>query len=130
MGDPSEAALGPKPRQILRVGFSLKSSELILGESADGVCFDAAGDFTADGKKSSCGMDAKFSRGPVIGVVLNLDKSSPNANTISLYKNGVCVAEAKKLPEALHGKTLYPHVAFRNITVRTSFGPEPLASMP
>merc|ERR1711979_71538 len=31
---------------------------------------------------------------------------------------------------ALKGKTLYPHVSYRNISVQTNFGPTPLAPLP
>merc|ERR1712232_1312291 len=65
-----------------------------------------------------------------MGVVLNLDPDSPNKNTISLFKEGERVCEPQQLPEHLIGKTLYPHISFRSVTVQTLFGPTPAKELP
>merc|ERR1711957_662199 len=36
----------------------------------------------------------------------------------------------QKLPEHLHGKPLYPHVVYRNLTLMVNFGPGPLKPLP
>merc|ERR1712232_977763 len=68
--------------------------------------------------------------GDVMAVVLNLDSSSPNANTVSLFKDGVRASEPQPLPEAMKGKPLFPAVTFRNMTLRPHFGPMPLQPLP
>eukprot|EP00913_Durusdinium_trenchii_P003163 g2924.t1 len=42
---------------------------------------------------------------------------------------GVRITQPQTLPACLAGKTLYPHVCFKNITVQTNFGP-PLMPLP
>ena len=80
---------------MVRVGFSVASSSLILGESDLSVYFDSDGLFSC-GKSKSPEKDARFTRdqalklGPaaqaaeVITLVLNLDEKSPFANTVGL----------------------------------------------
>merc|ERR1712151_571883 len=58
------------------------------------------------------------------------DSASPNANTVSLFRDGVRVSEPQALPENLHGKSLFPTITYRNVTVQMNTGPEPLADMP
>ena len=38
-------------------------------------------------------------------------------------KDGIRVAQPQKLPEKLLGKTLFPHVSFKNTTLHVNFGP-------
>merc|ERR1719426_60333 len=65
----------------------------------------------------------------MVAVVLNLDSASPNANTISLFKNGVRVAQPQALPEELSGKTLFPAVSYRGATIHYNFG-APVVPLP
>jgi len=118
------------PRQLLKVGFSTAGSPLVLGESEDAhVCFDAEGNFCA-GRKKKLGGAQKFTRDQVVGVLLNLDPSSPNANTLSLFRDGERISEPQPIPESLHGKTLFPHISFRNISVQVTFGAQPTRPLP
>jgi len=130
--NPAEAAGNrgkvPLPRQLLRVGFSTKGSQLILGECEDGFCFDAEGFYTAQKKRTSVAQ--RFGKNQTMGVLLNLDEKSPNFNTVSLFHNGERYSEPQPLPEALKGKTLYPHVSYRNVSVHVNFGPNPMAPLP
>merc|ERR1719283_42137 len=82
----------PHPRQMVRVGFSAAGSSLILGDAEDGVYFDAEG-FYGAGKIRSKGLSQKFYKDQVVSVLLNLDSSSPNANTVSLFREGVHIAK-------------------------------------
>jgi len=116
------------PRQLLRIGFSTERSCLFLGETEDSVCFDSEGVFTHN--KKPIGTTEKFAREQVLSVVLNLDDESPNANTISLFRDGQRISEPQRLPECLKGKALYPAVTFRNLTVHINFGPVSGAKMP
>eukprot|EP00444_Apocalathium_aciculiferum_P030363 CAMPEP_0183444692 /NCGR_PEP_ID=MMETSP0370-20130417/95862_1 /TAXON_ID=268820 /ORGANISM="Peridinium aciculiferum, Strain PAER-2" /LENGTH=879 /DNA_ID=CAMNT_0025635129 /DNA_START=59 /DNA_END=2698 /DNA_ORIENTATION=- len=119
---------GPKPRQLLRFGFSTQDSPVVLGECEEAVYFDSEGAFCSGKNRSQ--VSQKFGREQVIAVVLNLDPKSPNANTLSMFVDGKRVAQPQAIPENLHGKTLYPHVAFRNITLQVHFGPSPLKELP
>jgi len=118
----------PLPRQLLRLGVSTEGSSLVLGESEDHVCFDSEGKFTA-GKKTIA-ASKRIMRDQVVACVVNLDASSPHANTLSLFVDGVRVSEPQPIPEGLHGKTLYPHVSFRNVTVQLLLNSEPAKALP
>lgn len=124
--NPAESATGahgrvPQPRQLVRLGFSTAGSPLVLGDSEDGVYFDSEGNFGASKQKKKASQ--QFTRDQVIGVLLNLDPKSPHANTVSIFREGERIAEPQPLPENLHGKTLFPHIAFRNVTVQVNMGP-------
>eukprot|EP00931_Biecheleriopsis_adriatica_P068769 TRINITY_DN4267_c0_g1_i1.p1 TRINITY_DN4267_c0_g1~~TRINITY_DN4267_c0_g1_i1.p1 ORF type:complete len:905 (+),score=326.79 TRINITY_DN4267_c0_g1_i1:77-2716(+) len=120
--------LQPIPRQQCRVGFSKQGSSLFLGETADSVCFDADGNFITNKVKTP--VSERFVRDSVLGILLNLDPSSKNANTVSLFKDGRRVSKPQPLPEELKGHALFPHVAFRNVTLQLHFGPELMAPIP
>ncbi|CAK0848695.1 unnamed protein product [Prorocentrum cordatum] len=117
-------------KQMIRVGFSTEGSSLILGDGDDCIGFDGDGSFLADGKKSPPKHANKFWREKVVGLLLNLDPTSENANTVSLFKDGVRVTEPMPLPDKLKGKPLFPHITFRNVTVQTNFGPNPMKPLP
>lgn len=118
----------PHPRQLARVGFSTASSSLILGDSDECAYFDSEGNFAAGKTKKMC--SSTFTRDQVICVVLNIDPKSPNANTMSIFREGVRLAEPQPLPECLHGKPLFPHICFRNVTVQVNLGPTLLKPLP
>eukprot|EP00931_Biecheleriopsis_adriatica_P121961 TRINITY_DN969_c0_g1_i3.p1 TRINITY_DN969_c0_g1~~TRINITY_DN969_c0_g1_i3.p1 ORF type:complete len:1008 (-),score=339.25 TRINITY_DN969_c0_g1_i3:69-3029(-) len=131
--NPSESTQGagartPQPRQLVRLGFSTADSSLILGDDADCAYFDSEGNFGSGQMKRK--STQSFSRDQVIGVLLNLDPSSPNTNTISLFRDGARIAEPQKIPESLHGKTLFPHICFRNVTIQVNMGPTLLKELP
>lgn len=116
------------PRHVLRIGVSTAASSLILGDSADSVCFDFDGSFMHNKKRTPIGTH--LSHEGVFAIVLNLDAGSANANTISLFKDGVRASQPQTLPAHLHGKTLFPTVTFRHLTVQANFGPSPIAKLP
>mmetsp|Transcript_50611 Transcript_50611/g.118217 ORF Transcript_50611/g.118217 Transcript_50611/m.118217 type:complete len:886 (+) Transcript_50611:111-2768(+) len=117
------------PGQLVRLGFSTSPSTLLLGDNQDSVCFDSDGFLIMEGKKKQACTE-KFGREQIVALVLNLDSKSPNSNTIALYKEGVRICKPQKLPECLVGKTLYPHVAYRNVSLRVNFGPEAIKKLP
>jgi len=117
------------PGQMVRIGFSTGGSSLILGEAKEGICFDSDGIMMADGvKKAVC--TEKFGREQAVAIVLNLDPKSPNKNTVAMYKDGHRICPPQPLPESLVGKPLYPHVAFRNVSLQVHFGPTPIKALP
>lgn len=131
--NPAEISNGPRgkvpvPRQLVRVGFSTAKSSLVLGDGDGGIYFDSEGSFGAG--KTRKHASQRFSRDQVIAVLLNLDSRSPNANTISLFRDGVRIAKPQPLPEELKGETLFPHISFRNVSVQVNFGPSPARALP
>jgi len=117
----------PKPKQLCRVGFSAAGSGLVLGADEEHVYFDTKGFFWAEKKKNKVAQP--WGKDVVVAVVLNLDPASPNANTVSLFRDGVRFTQPQPLPECLKGKALFPHVAFRNVTVQVHLGAEPLRAL-
>eukprot|EP00441_Pelagodinium_beii_P026329 CAMPEP_0197663666 /NCGR_PEP_ID=MMETSP1338-20131121/58167_1 /TAXON_ID=43686 ORGANISM="Pelagodinium beii, Strain RCC1491" /NCGR_SAMPLE_ID=MMETSP1338 /ASSEMBLY_ACC=CAM_ASM_000754 /LENGTH=882 /DNA_ID=CAMNT_0043242147 /DNA_START=79 /DNA_END=2727 /DNA_ORIENTATION=+ len=124
---PSEGAARsrapPGPRNLVRLGFSTKESPLLLGETDESVFFDNEGFFTCEKTKKES-VSQRFQRDQVLAVLLNLDDKSDNKNTVSLFRDGVRVSQPQKLPDALVGKPLFPHVGFKNVTLQVNFGPQ------
>jgi len=132
--NPAESSGGqrgrvPMPRQLVRLGFSAAGSPLILGDGNDAAYYDSEG-FYVSGKGKKTPASQRFTRDQVMGVLLNLDPKSPNCNTVSLFREGERISEPQALPEHLIGKPLFPHVAFRNVTVQMLFGPAPSKPLP
>jgi len=115
-------------RSLLKIGFSVADSSLLLDSDEASVSFDSEGYFS--GIKSGNKVSQKLSGGSVVACLLNLEKGSPNCNTISLFNNGRRIAQPQALPESLQGKVLFPTVAFKCMTLHTNFGPEPLCPLP
>merc|ERR1712190_528552 len=118
----------PMPRQVLRIGFSTEKSTLFLGETEETICFDSEGNLTHNRKSDM--VSQKFARDQVMSVLLNLDQGSPNANTVSVFRDGVRICSPQPLPQNLRGKPLFPAVTFRNVTVNVNFGPASMTNMP
>eukprot|EP00929_Paragymnodinium_shiwhaense_P118696 TRINITY_DN90614_c0_g1_i1.p1 TRINITY_DN90614_c0_g1~~TRINITY_DN90614_c0_g1_i1.p1 ORF type:complete len:956 (+),score=362.14 TRINITY_DN90614_c0_g1_i1:57-2870(+) len=118
------------PKQLVRVGFSTASEDLLFGttEGAKQMCVDSEGMLNMAGQKTMTGT--KFGKEHVVALVLNLDPKSANANTVTLYRDGKKATESYKLPEALVGQALYPQVNYRNCSVQVNFGPVPLKELP
>eukprot|EP00419_Tripos_fusus_P022968 CAMPEP_0172718730 /NCGR_PEP_ID=MMETSP1074-20121228/75096_1 /TAXON_ID=2916 /ORGANISM="Ceratium fusus, Strain PA161109" /LENGTH=937 /DNA_ID=CAMNT_0013543999 /DNA_START=51 /DNA_END=2861 /DNA_ORIENTATION=- len=112
------------PRNLLRVGVSTAGSSLFLGEAGDGIGFDMDGSLMYNKKAEQA--TPGFTTGDVVALLLNLDDTSPNANTVSLFKNGERASLPKELPEILRGKALFPTLTFKNVTISYNFGPTPI----
>mmetsp|Transcript_4847 Transcript_4847/g.11307 ORF Transcript_4847/g.11307 Transcript_4847/m.11307 type:complete len:908 (-) Transcript_4847:111-2834(-) len=117
-----------QPKQLLRIGLSTSSAPIILGDAEGQMFFDTEG-FVQVGKKRTS-VTKKILRDSVIAVVLNLDSSSPNANTVSLFKDGERMCQPQELPESMKGQALFPSLSYRNVTVHANFGPQLLAELP
>merc|ERR1712194_922343 len=116
------------PRAELRLGVSLADSELILGESADSICFDSEG-YSMTNKVRTFGT-VKFTKTDIVTLVVNLEKDSSNFNTISLFKDGVRATAPLKLPEHMQGKPVFPHVTFKGVSIHVNFGPNVMTALP
>jgi len=116
------------PRQTVRLGVSLADSSVFLGDGPSNCCFDSDGFFLHD--KSKKRSSQKFVRDQTVAMVLNLDSSSPCANTMSLFVNGKRAGDPVPLPEILVGKPLIPTITYRNVSVEVNFGPTARSNMP
>lgn len=119
----------PKPKHVLRVGFSTAKSSLIMREAEEeAVYFDSEGGFVQSKKREWTGK--AFTRDEVVAVLLNLDEKSPNCNTVSLFKDGMRASQPQPLPDALKGQALFPTISWKCLSVHVNFGKEPLAPLP
>ena len=84
----------------------------LLDDSADKAYFDSDGNFLHQSTRNRVGP--RFGKEHVLGVLLNLDESSPQKNTMSLFRDGSRASEPQKLPEGLIGKTLYPSFTYKH----------------
>lgn len=118
----------PMPRQLLRLGVSTDPNSSLLDESADKVYFDCEGFFMSGRRRNRA--SAQIGREQVAAVLINTDASSPNANTISLFRDGHRVSDPQPLPESMVGKVLYPCLTWKNFNVQVNLGPKPLKALP
>jgi len=119
----------PMPKQLVRLGLSAAGSSLFLADGgSDCVSIDSEGFFVFE--KSRKKVSQKFGRDSTVALLINMDEASPNANTISIFKDGVRVCEPQAIPEKLRGKPLFPTITYKNVTLQVNFGPEPLAPLP
>jgi len=119
------------PTPSLVVGFAAQGSSLFLNEGAAGAGFDLEGNVVSSGSRAGSAKSRKpvLAR-EVVAVLLNLDQSSPNFNTISLFRNGERVSKPTKLPEQMQGRPLFPTLNFKGVSVQVNFRPEPLTPLP
>jgi len=115
-------------KAVARLGFSTAGSSLFLADSIENICFDMEGAFVHAGSKTK--ISAPLTCGDTVAVLLNLDESSPNANTVSFFKNGKRAGAPQAVPDNLRGKTLFPTIAFKNVTVQVNFSSQPRVPLP
>lgn len=125
---PGGQGRAPAPRHLVRLGFSLAGSSVVLADTEDSICFDSEGFFVHGKKRTKAAQ--KFSRDHIVAVLLNLDAASPNANTISLFKDGVRVSDPQPIPQALRDKALTPTITYKNVTLQVNFGPHAFVPLP
>jgi hypothetical protein len=118
-----------QPSRHFRLGFSIAGSQPIIGDTEESIAFDAQASALLFNQKQTP-IARKFDPTSVIGVVLNLDGNSPNANTVSLFRDGERISEPLPLPERLKGQELFPTVTFRGYTVHLNLGPTPHERLP
>eukprot|EP00928_Gymnodinium_smaydae_P012777 TRINITY_DN1465_c0_g1_i1.p1 TRINITY_DN1465_c0_g1~~TRINITY_DN1465_c0_g1_i1.p1 ORF type:complete len:1023 (-),score=217.72 TRINITY_DN1465_c0_g1_i1:114-3182(-) len=116
------------PKQMVRIGLSTSKCSLFLGETADSISFDSEGVLLKGTARSA--SKARFIRDQVIGVLVNLDEASPNAHTISLFRDGQRICDPFAIPEEMRGQPLFPHINFRSVSIQVNFGPMPMAKLP
>merc|ERR1712190_146320 len=111
------------------MGTAARASLYMGAETEDSACFDADGNFVV-GKTKTWEGDKFQPCEQVLAVLLNLDAKSPNANTISLFRDGERVCQSQALPEGMKGKVLYPTINYRHMTLHLNFGPVASAALP
>jgi len=116
------------PAQVVRVGFALSGSSIFLADGSSSVCFDSEGFFVHDKARKKAGT--KFTRDQTVAVLLNMDASSANKNTVSLFIDGARASPPQALPEELCGKTLFPTITYKNVSLEVNLGPIPRRSLP
>eukprot|EP00933_Yihiella_yeosuensis_P035612 TRINITY_DN2920_c0_g1_i1.p1 TRINITY_DN2920_c0_g1~~TRINITY_DN2920_c0_g1_i1.p1 ORF type:complete len:966 (+),score=324.01 TRINITY_DN2920_c0_g1_i1:68-2899(+) len=120
----------PQPRQLIRLGFSTAGSSLFLGDGGeDNVCFDGEGFFN-HGKTKKKVFHKRLGKDQTVAVLLNMESGSPNANTVSLFVDGVRAAEPVALPEHLVGKALFPTITYKNMSIEANLGSQPRSMLP
>merc|ERR1712232_918200 len=70
------------PRHVFRIGVSTEGSSLFLGDCEGSVCFDKACSFYHNKNKTELPRNW-INRDTVVALLINLDKTSPNFNTVS-----------------------------------------------
>lgn len=125
---PSTAGRSVHAVPTLKIGFSTAKSRLLMGDDPNSICFDADGFLVHNHtQKHVCN---KFDRDASIAVLLNLDSSTPNANTVSLFMNGKRVTQPQALPESLQGEALFPTITWRALSLHVNFGSTPFVPLP
>uniref|UniRef100_UPI00398F497D heterogeneous nuclear ribonucleoprotein U-like protein 2 n=1 Tax=Pristiophorus japonicus TaxID=55135 RepID=UPI00398F497D len=105
-------------RHIVRVGWSLDSSSLQLGDAEFSYGYDGAGRKWENSKFEDYGE--KFDENDVIGCFANFDGEEVE---LSFSKNGTCLGVAFTVSkESVGEKALFPHVLSRNCAVECNFG--------
>eukprot|EP00928_Gymnodinium_smaydae_P079343 TRINITY_DN632_c0_g3_i1.p1 TRINITY_DN632_c0_g3~~TRINITY_DN632_c0_g3_i1.p1 ORF type:complete len:870 (-),score=177.08 TRINITY_DN632_c0_g3_i1:229-2769(-) len=122
-------AQGLHGKTLVRIGLSTSGSSLLLGDATTGIYFDSDGHFCHGGHRNRV-FSRPLRRGQVMALVVNVDAGSQNANTVSLFVDGRRVGKPQKIPEGLHGKALFPTVAYKGATVRFNLGPQLLKKLP
>eukprot|EP00928_Gymnodinium_smaydae_P055668 TRINITY_DN39162_c0_g1_i1.p1 TRINITY_DN39162_c0_g1~~TRINITY_DN39162_c0_g1_i1.p1 ORF type:complete len:990 (-),score=307.99 TRINITY_DN39162_c0_g1_i1:357-3173(-) len=132
-GRPSRGVRPPAPRQLLRLGLSADASSSgypILGEAASEVYFDWEGHFVHRRNRTRLTQRSLgYGRERVFALVMNLGEGV-NGNTVSLFRDGERLGGAQALPEELLGKTLYPTITYKNVTLQLNFGPVAQRELP
>ncbi|XP_069749979.1 heterogeneous nuclear ribonucleoprotein U-like protein 2 isoform X2 [Narcine bancroftii] len=105
-------------RHVVRVGWSLDSSSLQLGDSEFSFGYDGAGRKWRNSEFEKYGET--FDENDVIGCFVNFDGEDME---LSFSLNGVCLGVAFTVSkESLADKALFPHVLTKNCALECNFG--------
>lgn len=119
----------PDATQVLRIGFSTAGSSLFLGDgSLENVAFGNDGTYYSAEPGQLRPLELQKACQPllpqqVIGILLNLTSDNgPTSNTLSVFIDGIRAGRPQPIPVHLHGKALFPTIAFQNTTMAVNFG--------
>lgn len=107
----------PRNQNIMRVGWSLASTPLTLGE-VEGS-FGLGGTGKASTRRNFVSYGVPFSVGDVVGAYLDLEKME-----ISFSVNGVNYGKAFAIPNKYKGQAFFPHIFLKNVKITAYFGGE------
>jgi len=110
------------PTHTLRLGFSLAGSSPIIGDNQESFCFDADGSFMHNKQVVVFPKEAAFG---TFSVVVDMVE-----HKVSMFKDGGEFGAVQDIPQVFRGKTLFPTVTFKNLTVHVNFGPAHLQGSP
>ncbi|KHJ91699.1 SPRY domain protein, partial [Oesophagostomum dentatum] len=102
----------------IRVGFSLRSAPLVLGEYPGSYCFTSLGKRANNNIFTDYGDP--FTVGDVITAQMDFEKRS-----ISFWKNDESLGEAFTNIVIPEGEAIYPHICVKNCRVSVNFGTFP-----
>jgi len=85
-------------KTVVRIGLALAGSSLLSEE--DCIFFDNEGQLGQNKKRTR--TNHKFNKGSAVAVVVNMDAASPNADTVSVFVNGVRVCQPRSCQR--HGR--------------------------
>ncbi|KAM6953342.1 heterogeneous nuclear ribonucleoprotein U-like protein 2 [Aplochiton taeniatus] len=119
LGEQAEVERDPQPYG-LRVGWSVDSSGLQLGEEEMSYCFDGDGTKVTAGKEEDYGE--VISKSDIIGCYVSF--SEDGSAQLSYCKNGRSLGTAFQVSRSvLRGRTLYPHILSKNCVVQVHLDP-------
>ncbi|XP_072345505.1 heterogeneous nuclear ribonucleoprotein U-like protein 2 [Scyliorhinus torazame] len=105
-------------RHLVRVGWSLDSSSLQLGDGEFSYGYDGVGRKWENSKLEEYGET--FDENDVIGCFANFDSEEVE---LSFVKNGECLGVAFTVSkESLGERALFPHILSKNCAVECNFG--------
>ncbi|RCN50452.1 SPRY domain protein [Ancylostoma caninum] len=102
----------------IRVGFSLRSAPLVLGEYPGSYCF------TSLGKRANNNLFTDYGEPFTVGDVVTAHMDFEKGN-ISFWKNNECLGEAFSNIVIPEDEALYPHICVKNCRVSVNFGTFP-----
>jgi len=104
-----------------RIGVSSSNAPWVGGVGSESMCFDHKCQLRTNGEIDTNMTAKQWKNEDVIGILLNLDETMVNKNTLSLFINGTRASDPHPLPKSMHKKALYPHVALRGCTMGLNF---------
>ncbi|CAH0547849.1 unnamed protein product [Brassicogethes aeneus] len=117
-GEEAKEKAEPIPSHLIRIGFSIIDSELLLGDYEHSYGYENSGRFVTNKQFEDYGV--KFAVGDVVGAYLSIDTNM----TITYTVNGVAQPQAISVPvsELPENFVMFPHVVTRNIGFEANLG--------
>lgn len=118
------------PKHVVRIGLAKAGASLLVGDGDAGtLCFDNEGTFIHERQRKKAAKMA-IQKWQSMALLVNLEEGSENANTVSLFKDGVRISDPQPIPESMRGEALFPAVTYKNVSLQVNFGPVPLKALP
>jgi len=106
-------------RHPVRVGWSDSNTSILIGESEMSFALCSTGKAVTD--ETSKDFGSGYKEGDVVGCYLDL--TNEETVTVTYTKNGESLGAAfTEEKSKFEGKTMFPHISCRNVTVEFNFG--------